>query len=69
MVECVLGNPFKKSAMFKIQLKFDLKELNGIGNQLDFEVISNTTSFDVERQMPLNLRVNVVKRAELSLKG
>jgi hypothetical protein len=66
---CILGNPFKKFAVSNIQLKFDSKELNGIGNQLDFLIVSNTTSREVKPQGPLVLRVNVIKRAELLLTG
>ncbi|XP_025410272.1 integrin alpha-PS1 isoform X2 [Sipha flava] len=68
-VVCILGNPFKKFAVSNIQLKFDSKELNGIGNQLDFLIVSNTTSREVKPQGPLVLRVNVIKRAELLLTG
>lgn len=66
---CILGNPFKKSAVSNIQLKFDSKELDGIGNQVNFVILSNTTSRELKPQDPLILRVNVIKRAELSLKG
>lgn len=65
----MLGNPLKKSTFANIQLRFDPKELNDAENQLEFVVISNSTSHEVEPQSPLILRVNVIKRAELSLKG
>lgn len=66
---CALGNPFKKSAISNIQLRFDPKELNDSENQLEFIVISNSTSHEVEPQSPLILRANIIKQAELSLKG
>lgn len=69
MVVCDLGNPLKKSSFSNIQLRFDPKELNDAENQLEFIVISNTTSHEVEPQSPLILRANVIKQAELSLKG
>lgn len=52
-----------------IQLRFDPKELNDSENQLEFIVISNSTSHEVEPQSPLVLRANIIKQAELSLKG
>lgn len=69
MVVCVLGNPFKKSVVSNIQLRFDPKELNDSENQLEFIVFSNSTSHEVDPQSPLILRTNVIKRAELTLKG
>ncbi|XP_003246766.1 integrin alpha-PS1 isoform X2 [Acyrthosiphon pisum] len=69
LVVCALGNPFKKSAISNIQLRFDPKELNDSENQLEFIVFSNSTSHEVEPQSPLFLRANIIKQAELSLKG
>lgn len=69
MVVCALGNPLKKSSFTDILLRFDPKELNDAENQLEFIVISNTTSHEVEPQSPIILRANVIKQAELSLKG
>ncbi|VVC46162.1 Hypothetical protein CINCED_3A016546 [Cinara cedri] len=69
MVVCALGNPLKKYASSNILLRFDPKELNDAENQLEFIVISNTTSHEVEPQSPLIVRTNVIKQAELSLKG
>jgi len=66
---CALGNPFKKSSSSNIQLRFDPKELNDTENQLEFIVISNSTSHEVDPQSPLILRAKVIKQAELSLKG
>ncbi|XP_060847943.1 integrin alpha-PS1 isoform X2 [Rhopalosiphum padi] len=69
LVVCALGNPFKKSAISNIQLRFDPKELNDSENQLEFIVFSNSTSHEVDPQSPLILRANIIKQAELSLKG
>jgi len=69
LVICALGNPFKKSVISNIQLRFDPKELNDSENQLEFVVFSNSTSHEVEPQSPLILRANIIKQAELSLKG
>lgn len=69
MVVCAIGNPFKKSAVSKIQLRFDPKELNDTEDKLEFIVSSNSTSYEVQPQGALILRVSVIKRAELSLKG
>jgi len=52
-----------------IQLRFDPKELNDSENQLEFIVFSNSTSHEVDPQSPLILRANIIKQAELSLKG
>lgn len=68
-VVCTLGNPFKKSASSNIQLRFDPKELNDAENQVEFIVTSNSTSHEVDPQSPLILHINVIKQAELSLKG
>lgn len=69
MVICTLGNPFKRSASSNIQLRFDPKELNDAENQLEFIVFSNSTSHEKDTQIPLILHANVIKQAELSLKG
>ncbi|XP_050439552.1 integrin alpha-PS1 isoform X2 [Adelges cooleyi] len=69
LVVCALGNPFKKSSTSNIQLRFDSKELDDAVNRLEFVVFSNSTSHEEDPQSPLILYANVIKRAELSLKG
>jgi len=69
VVVCALGNPFKKFAVFNIQLRFDPKELNDTENQLTFEIFSNSTSHEVNSSSSIILRANVIKQAELSLHG
>lgn len=69
MVVCALGNPFKKSAVIKIQLRFDPKDMNDSENQLEFIVFSNTTSTEIEPQSPVILSANVIEQAELKLLG
>ncbi|XP_050530461.1 integrin alpha-PS1 isoform X2 [Daktulosphaira vitifoliae] len=69
LVVCALGNPFKKSSISNIQLRFDPKQLDDSVKQLEFTVFSNSTSHEDDPQSPLNLRANVIKKAELTLKG
>lgn len=69
MVVCALGNPFKKSTLTNIQLRFDPEELNDRENRLEFIVFSNSTSHEIEPQSPLILSAIVIKQAELSLNG
>lgn len=37
--------------------------------QLKFHVLTNTTSAELEPQQPIVLVINVIKRAEVSIKG
>lgn len=69
VVVCALGNPFKKFAVFNIQLRFDPRELNDAENQLKFDIFSNSTSHEANPRGPVILYANVIKQAELSLQG
>ncbi|XP_065345499.1 integrin alpha-PS1 isoform X2 [Cloeon dipterum] len=68
LVACSIGNPFKKGKK-QLRLRFDPKELSDRDLQLEFTVSANSTSEDIGQQSPLVLRANVVKKAELSIKG
>lgn len=69
MVSCNTGNPLKTNSAVTFQIKFDAKHLDDTETHLDFVVFSNTTSYEEDPQEPSKLRVNVVKKAEVSLKG
>lgn len=66
---CAIGNPYRNYSFTNIQLRFDQKDLDVVENHLEFVVFSNSTSHEVDPQKPLFLRVNVIKQAELSLRG
>jgi len=68
MVACSIGNPFKKGSKH-LRLRFDPKDLNDRDVQLQFVVTANSTSNDVGQQSPVVMQANVVKKAELSIKG
>lgn len=69
MVACNLGNPLNKGPGVNVQLRFDPKGLSDSETALDFVVFANSTSQQKNPQGPMNLRAQVTKRAELSLKG
>ncbi|XP_059476549.1 integrin alpha-PS1 isoform X2 [Neocloeon triangulifer] len=68
MVSCSMGNPFKKGTKH-LRLRFDPKDLSDRDLQLLFVVSANSTSEDIGQQGPLIMQANVVKKAELSIKG
>lgn len=68
MVICSIGNPFKKGSKH-LRLRFDPKELNDRDVNLLFSIFANSTSTDMGQQEPVTMKANVVKKAELSIKG
>lgn len=64
-----MGNPLKTNSDVSFQIKFDSKQLDDTETQLNFIVFANSTSYEEDPQEPLHLRADVVKIAEVSLKG
>lgn len=69
MVSCNIGNPLKTNNVVSFQIKFDSKQLDDNEALLNYMAFVNTTSFMEEQQSPTVLRAEVVKKAEVSLKG
>ena len=69
VVSCSIGNPFKKDKTVFLQVRFDPKDLEDSELQLIFNVFANSTSREVNDKAPTILRVTVIQRAELSIKG
>ena len=69
VVECSIGNPFKKDKSVSVKVKFDSKKLDDSESQLVFNVFANSTSREVGEKAPAVLRATVIRRAELSIKG
>lgn len=69
MVTCNIGNPLKTNSAVTFQIKFDSKQLDDSETELNFSAFVNTTSFQEKPQEPIALRTEVVKKAEVSLKG
>lgn len=69
VVACTLGNPFRRNAFANVVLRFDPRALDDSEPRLSFKVFANSTS---KQQIPREksiLLVNVVKKAELSIRG
>lgn len=68
----MLGNPLKQNERVNLQLEFDLENVNGSESSLEFKVVVNTTSIDLNNNNatdPLKLRVVVVEKTMLSITG
>lgn len=69
VVACTLGNPLKRDATAQVMLRFDPSNLEYSAPQLLFKVFANTTSKQITPRENKILSVNVVKKAELSIRG
>lgn len=69
IVACTLGNPMKRDANVKITIRFDPSKLDDSEPQLSFKVFANSTSKQTTPREKSVINVNVVKRAELSIRG
>lgn len=70
LLACSLGNPLTEDqSPVELQVRFDPKDLADTQSRLEFTIWANSTSKEVDPELPLLLRATVVKRAELSLKG
>uniref|UniRef100_A0A8D8TAD1 Integrin alpha-PS1 n=1 Tax=Cacopsylla melanoneura TaxID=428564 RepID=A0A8D8TAD1_9HEMI len=68
LVVCSLGNPLKTGAWLNLKLRFDPTGL-GEEPELKFLVWANSTSKEINKEDPVQLIVNIVRKAELSLTG
>lgn len=69
IVACTVGNPFKRNAIAQVMLRFDPVGLDDSERQLSFNVFANSTSKQITPREKTTLTVNVVKKAELSIRG
>lgn len=69
VVACTLGNPLRRGASARVMLRFDPSGLEDSEPRLQFKVFANSTSRQINPREKTVLTVNVVKRAELSIRG
>lgn len=69
VVACTLGNPLRRDAVAQVMLRFDPIGLEDSAPKLSFKVFANSTSKQLISRKDTILTVNVVKKAELSIKG
>ena len=69
VVLCTLGNPFKRNANAKAILRFDPSGLEDSEPRMSFTIFANSTSTQIKPQSNIILHTNVVKQAELTIKG
>lgn len=69
IVACTLGNPLKRDATAQVLLRFDPRALDDAEPQLLFKVFANSTSKQITPREKSILRVTVIKKAELSIRG
>lgn len=68
MVECMLGNPFKHG-LGHVKLRFHPGGVQDSESRLIFRIFTNTTSQELEPQGEIPVMANVIKRAEVAIKG
>ncbi|EFX85337.1 hypothetical protein DAPPUDRAFT_314098 [Daphnia pulex] len=68
MVTCSLGNPFKHGSGY-VKLRFNPSNVEDSEARLAFLIFTNTTSQELEPEGNIPVYANVVKRAEISIKG
>lgn len=69
LIMCSLGNPLKRSLWAQTTLKFDPSKLEDSEPQVTFTIFANSTSKQKIQRKPFILKTNVVKQAELDIKG
>lgn len=69
VVSCTLGNPFKRDGVANVTLRFDPSDLEDRETKLQFRIFANSTSNQIKPRADTLINLNVVKRAELSIKG
>lgn len=67
----MLGNPLKQNERVNLQLEFDLENVNGSEPLLEFAVVINTTSNDLNmnNQNPFKLSMRVAEKPMLLISG
>ncbi|OQR73543.1 integrin alpha-PS1-like [Tropilaelaps mercedesae] len=70
LVRCDLGNPMENGDFTKLLLKFEpRRDVDGLNATLKFLVRTTTSSIDTREQEPFMFHINVVRAAELEIKG
>lgn len=69
LVACSLGNPFKRDSVAHVTLRFDPSGVEDSETLLAFQVFANSTSKQIHPKEDTLIKVNVVKRADLMIKG
>lgn len=69
VVACTLGNPLRRDAHAQVMLRFDPIGLEDSEPKLTFRVFANSTSKQLVPREKTILTVNIVKKAELSIRG
>lgn len=69
VVLCKLGNPLKRNVKVHTLIRFDPSGLEDSNTVMNFRIFANSTSKPIDQQEDLVLKTNVVKQAELSIKG
>lgn len=69
VVACTLGNPLKRNASVTTTLRFDPSGLEDSHPVLSFTIFANSTSKEISPEGPRELRANIVKQAEMSIRG
>lgn len=69
VVACTLGNPLRRYGSAQVMLRFDPSGLEDSEPRMQFQVFANSTSKQIEPRKKTVLTVNVVKKAELSIRG
>lgn len=69
MVACSLGNPFKRDSVAHVTLRFDPSAVEDSETLLNFWVFANSSSKQIHARDDTLIRVDVVKRADLMIKG
>lgn len=68
-VACTLGNPLRRDSSAQIMLRFDPSGLEDSETKLSFKIFANSTSKQITPREKTTLNINVVKKAELSIRG
>lgn len=68
-VACSLGNPFKRDSTAHVTLRFDPSDVEDSETKLNFQVFANSSSKQIHPRKDTQIQINVVKRADLMIKG
>lgn len=69
IVACTLGNPLKREASVHVTIRFDPSGLEDSAQRFSFRVFANSTSKQITPREDLKLSVNVIKKAEVTIRG
>lgn len=69
VVSCTLGNPLRRNASAQVMLRFNPSGLEDSAPRLSFTLFANSTSKQIIPREKTTLNVNVVKKAELTIRG